>query len=124
MTPTPESDGEYIAHMLGCIARIREYTQGRRGVFDGSSLVQDAVLRNLQTFTESSQRLSDGAKASEPGIDWRRMAGMRNILVHAYPGGIDTETVWSVIERELPRLETALKRLQAGGAPRSSTPEN
>lgn len=93
MKPTPESDREHIAHMLGSIARIRDYTQGRRAVFDGSALVQDGVLRNLQTLTESSQRLSEGAKASEVGIDWRRMAGMRNILVHAYLGGIDTETV-------------------------------
>lgn len=37
-------------------------------MFDGSSLVQDAVLRNLQTLTESSQRLNDGAKAGETGI--------------------------------------------------------
>jgi len=111
--PTPDSDREHIAHMLGCIAHIRDYTQGKRAVFDRSSLVQDAVLRNLQTLTESSQRLSEEAKAKETGIDWRRMAGTRNILVHAYLGGIDTETVWAVIERELPNLEAALVRLQA-----------
>lgn len=99
MKPAPESDQEHIAHMLGCIARVRDYTQGQRSVFDGSSLVQDGVLRNLQTLTEPSQRLSDGAKASEPGIDWRRMAGMRNILVHAYLSGIVAGTVWAVIER-------------------------
>lgn len=113
MRPTPESDREHIEDMLGCIARIREYTKGERAVFDGSSLVQDGVRRNLQTLTESTQRLSEESKAGEPGIDWRRMAGMRNILVHAYLGGIDAETVWAVIERELPGLEAALKRLQA-----------
>lgn len=68
MRPTPESDREHIAHMPGCIARIRDYTQGERTVFDGSSLVQDAVLWNLQTLTEYSQRLSDGAKDSATGI--------------------------------------------------------
>jgi len=121
VTPTADSDGEHIAHMLGCIACIRDYTQCERAVFDGSSMVQDAVLRNLQTLTESSQRLSEAIKAKETGIDWRRMAGMRNILVHAYLGGIDTETVWAVIERELPNLEAALLRLQTGGAPQSPT---
>ena len=73
MTPTPGSDREHIAHMLGCIARSRDYTQGKRAVFDGSSLVQDAFLRNLQTPTESNQRLSDGAKASEAGIASRKV---------------------------------------------------
>jgi uncharacterized protein with HEPN domain len=50
--------------MLGCIARIRDYTRGKRAVFDGSSLVQDAVLRSAHALTESSQRLSGAAKAS------------------------------------------------------------
>ncbi len=113
MRPTPESDREHITHMLGCIARIRDYTQGQRAVFDGSPLVQDAVLRNLQTLTKPSQRLSEGARARETGIEWRRMAGMRNILVHAYLSGIDAETVWAVIKRELPGLEAALLRLNA-----------
>lgn len=127
MKPTPESDREHITHMLGCIARIREYTRGQRAVFDGSSLVQDGVLRNLQTLTESSQRLSEEAKGSEAGIDWRRMAGMRNILVHAYLGGIDAETVWAVVQRELPNLEAALRRLQTetltiNGEPKAATP--
>jgi len=54
--------------MLGCIARIRDYTRGKRAVFDGSSLVQDAVLRSAHALTESSQRLSGAAKASETGI--------------------------------------------------------
>jgi uncharacterized protein with HEPN domain len=110
--------------MLGCIARIREYTRGQRAVFDESSLVQDAVLRNLQTLTESSQRLSEEAKGSEAGIDWRRMAGMRNILVHAYLGGIDSETVWAVVQRELPNLEAALRRLQTGVGPRSTAQQD
>lgn len=123
MRPTPESDREHIAHMLGCIARVREYTQGKRAVFAGSILVQDAVLRHLQTLTESSRRLSDGAKASESGIDWRHLAGMRNILVQAYLGGIDTETVWAAIERELPKLEADLERPQAGADPQSPTTE-
>jgi uncharacterized protein with HEPN domain len=99
--------------MLECIARIREYTRGDRTVFFDSKLVQDAVLRNLQTLSESGQRLSDVLRSSEPDISWQRMAGMRNILVHAYLGGIDLETVWAVIERHLPELAQALERMRA-----------
>ena len=62
--PTPDSDGEHIAHMLGCITAIRDYTQGKRAIFDGSSLVQDAVLRKLKTMTESSQRPSGGPRSA------------------------------------------------------------
>ncbi len=110
MKPSPGSDHELIDHMLECIARIREYTGNERATFFDSHLVQDAVLRNLQTLAESSQRLSDELKIAETSIDWRRMSGMRNILVHAYLGGIDPDTVWVVIEHHLPELEQVLRR--------------
>jgi uncharacterized protein with HEPN domain len=112
MKPTAQSDRLLIQHMLDCIARIREYTGGERTTFFGSRLVRDAVIRNLQTLAESAQRLSDGLKATEPAIPWRRMAGMRNILVHDYLGGIDLETAWLVIEGDLAPLAEALGRMR------------
>ena len=75
-------------------------------------LTQDAILRVMQTMAESSQRLSDTAKASHPEINWRGIAGFRNILVHDYLGGIDIELIWQVIETELSPLETALLKLK------------
>jgi uncharacterized protein with HEPN domain len=110
MKPSATSDRELIEHMLDCIARIREYTRGQRSTFFGSRMVQDAVVRNLHTLTESSQRLSDDVKRAEPGIAWRQMSGMRNILVHDYLGGIDLATVWAAVERNLPELEKGLER--------------
>jgi uncharacterized protein with HEPN domain len=83
---------------------------GDRARFEGSRLVQDAVVRNLQTLTESSQRLSKALKASEPQVPWRDLAGFRNILVHGYLG-IDLQAVWSVIEQDLPALTVALQRM-------------
>lgn len=58
MTPGPQADRVLLAHMRDCLARIHEYTGAQRARFDGSRLVQDAVIRNLQTLAESSQRLS------------------------------------------------------------------
>ena len=68
--------------MRDCIARIVEYTAFDGQRFESSRLVQDATVRNLQTLTESSQRLSDEAKAAEPGIPLRELSGFRNVLVH------------------------------------------
>ncbi|WP_277583858.1 HepT-like ribonuclease domain-containing protein [Pelomonas aquatica] len=45
-----------LAHMRDCLGRIHEYTNAERARFEGSRLVQDAVIRNLQTLAESSQR--------------------------------------------------------------------
>lgn len=77
---------------------------------DASRLVQGAVIRNLQTLTESSQRLSDEIKATEAQIPWRELAGFRNVIVHAYLG-VDLEAVWLVVEQDLPVLSDAVSRM-------------
>ena len=71
-----------LAHMRACLDRILDYTNGERSRFDASRLVQDAVIRNLQTLAESSQRLSSEIKATEAHIPWREIAGFRNVIAH------------------------------------------
>lgn len=110
MTQGPESDGVLLAHMRECIERIRDYTAGEQSRFDSSRLIQDAVIRNLQTLTESSQRLSDNIKATEPQTPWRELAGFRNVIVHGYLG-IDLAAIWSVVDQDLPGLLAALDRM-------------
>ncbi|MFH0783879.1 MAG: HepT-like ribonuclease domain-containing protein, partial [Pseudomonadota bacterium] len=88
--------------------RIQSYTEGiNQNQFLASSLLQDAVLRNLQVLAESTQRLSDEFKAQHEEIEWHKISGLRNILVHDYLG-IDTETVWMIIENELSMLKGAV----------------
>lgn len=96
--------------MRDCLDRIREYTNGERARFDASRLVQDAVIRNLQTLAESSQRLSNEIKATEAQIPWRELAGFRNVIVHGYLG-IDLGAVWLVVEQDLPELSDAVSRM-------------
>lgn len=98
--------------MRECLERIREYTAGDRARFETSRLVQDAVIRNLQTLAESSQRLSDSIKLTEPQVPWRELAGFRNVIVHGYLG-IDLAAVWLVVELDLPPLAAALERMLA-----------
>ncbi len=99
-----------LEHMRECLNRIHEYTNAERTRFDTSRLVQDAVIRNLQTLAESSQRLSSELKATEPQVPWRELAGFRNVIVHGYLG-IDLEAVWLVVEQDLPPLTEALSRM-------------
>jgi uncharacterized protein with HEPN domain len=70
------------------------------------------VIRNLQTLTESSQRLSDDIKATEPQMPWRELAGFRNVIVHGYLG-VDLAAVWIVVEQDLPPLAAAVARMVA-----------
>ena len=86
---------------MSCIERIRLYTGFSRETFFGSPMVQDAVIRNLQTLAESTQRLTDRAKGAESSVPWRSIAGFRNVLTHNYLE-VDLEVVWSVVEKDIP----------------------
>lgn len=115
MKPGAESDPALLTYMRECLSRIDEYTGGDRERFMSSRLVQDAVVRNLHTLTESSQRLSEELKSLEPTVPWRELAGFRNVLVHGYLG-IDLPAVWLVIEQDLPPLLAALNRMAQRGS--------
>lgn len=112
MTDAPANDIALLDHILACIERIREYTSSSRSRFFESPMVQDAVMRNLQTLAESTQRLSEAAKDAEPTVPWRGIAGFRNVLTHGY-FSVDLEVVWSVVAQDLPALEQAIARLRS-----------
>jgi uncharacterized protein with HEPN domain len=80
----PQTDLVLLEHIRERIGRIAEYTSRKRAAFYDSHLIQDAVLRNLQTIAESTQRLSNGLRATEPEVAWRAIAGFRNVLAHDY----------------------------------------
>ena len=72
-------DRLYLIHIAECIERIERYTAPGHDAFLSDSLIQDAVLRNLHTLSESTQRLSDGLKDEYPrpkGVPERSVAGM------------------------------------------------
>ncbi len=105
-----KDDRLYLEHILDRIRRIEDYTKGDKNRFMESTLVQDAVTRNLQTMAESTQRLSDALKSSNPSVDWSAISGFRNILVHDYLG-LDLERLWGVVERRLPLLKAETERM-------------
>lgn len=100
----------YVRHILRCISRIGEYTASGRDSFFASSLIQDGVIRNLQTLAESSQRLSEDIKVSHPAVDWKSLSGFRNVLVHDY-FSVNIEYVYRAVERDLPRLKLACEEM-------------
>lgn len=102
-----KDDRLYLLHISESLQRIEEYVIGGKEAFFADRKTQDAVLHNLQTLAESSQRLSDALKASRPEIDWRGIAGLRNILVHDYLG-INLPRVWEIVEVFLPQLRAAV----------------
>ena len=105
-----KDDTVYLRHILECIRRIEEDIAEGRERFMAVHTLQDAVLRNLQVIAESTPRLSDEMKATQPDMEWRKIAAFRNILVHDYLG-IDLETVWDITQRDVPELRQAVEMM-------------
>ena len=102
-----KDDRVYLRHVRECIRRIEENVADGKDRFLKSHTLQDAVLRNLQTMAESTQRVSDELKAAHPEVEWHRIAAFRNVLVHDYLG-IDVERVWEITQRDVPELKQAV----------------
>ena len=103
-------DRVYLLHIKEAIRKIERFTAAGRAEFFSSELVQDAVLRNLHTLSESTQRLSQELRDLHPEIDWRGISRFRNVVVHDYLG-LDLEEVWSIVEKDLPKLRLQIQRL-------------
>lgn len=105
-----KDDPVYLKHILESIRRIEEDTREGRERFLRTHTLQDAVLRNLQTLSESAQRLSEPLKAKRPEIEWKRIGAFRNILVHDYLG-IDMDRIWEIVQRDVPESKRAVSGL-------------
>jgi uncharacterized protein with HEPN domain len=103
-------DRLYLVHIRECIERIERYTAPGQAAFLADTMIQDAVLRNLHTLSESTQRLSDELKAGHTGVDWRSIAAFRNVVVHNYLG-IDLAQIWDIVERDLPSLKYTVETI-------------
>lgn len=102
-----KDDVVYLNHIVECISRVEMNTAAGLAEFLASPTIQDATLRNLQTMSEATQRLSDLAKSKHPNVEWNRISAFRNVLVHNYLG-IDLELIWKVIQEDLPELKRAV----------------
>ena len=108
-----KNDQIYLDHILECIGWIESFTSEGREAFFKDRKTQSAVLRELQTLAESTQRLSDEFKGQYPDIPWQNIAGFRNVIVHDYLG-IKLERVWEIVEVDLPSLKTTLTQAIGG----------
>ncbi len=103
-----KDDRLYLIHILECIERIERYTADGGDAFVDDTKTQDAVMRNLQTLAESTQRLSDELRQRYPDIEWRNIAAFRNVAVHDYLG-IDLRQVWDIVADDLPVLKRQIE---------------
>jgi uncharacterized protein with HEPN domain len=103
----------YLEDILESCRRINRYTAGMSfDHFVKNSLVYDAVLRNIEIIGEAIKQVPEKIRTQYPELDWRRIAGMRDIVAHHY-FRIHDEIVWDIVVAKIPELERQIGAILA-----------
>jgi uncharacterized protein with HEPN domain len=107
----PQRDPSYLTDILQAAKQIQQFLQGvDKEQFDGSSLIQSAIIRQIEIIGEAVKRLSQDFRSTHPDIPWRHIAGMRDLLIHAYDH-VDIDEVWNAAQSDIPSLISRIEPL-------------
>jgi uncharacterized protein with HEPN domain len=84
------------------------HSRARQNRVPGRRAHYDAVLRNLEVIGEAVKNLPEDARSCAPGIEWKKIAGLRDVIAHGY-FGVDDEILWSIVRDKVPELLTAME---------------
>ncbi|HCK64932.1 MAG TPA: nucleotidyltransferase [Anaerolineae bacterium] len=104
------SERERLLDILEAIERIEKYVAEGKSAFEEDELIQNWMVNHITVIGEACRSLSDEFQARHSEVPWADIIGMRNILVHHY-FGIDTDAVWSVVEKDIPELKMNIEAI-------------
>jgi len=101
----------YLDDILEATGKIREYASGLslEGL-KGDSKTLDAIVRNLEIIGEAAKKVPYEIRLSAPDVEWKKIAGLRDILIHEY-FGIDVNIIWDIITNKLLALEGEVRKI-------------
>jgi len=70
----------------------------------------DAVVRNLEVIGEAVKKLPENLRAKHSAVEWKKIAGLRDILIHEY-FGLDAEIVWDIVQNKVPVLDREVRTM-------------
>jgi len=107
------SERERLLDILEAIERIEKYAKEGKDNFEADELIQTWIVHHITIIGEACRTLPDDFQARYSNVPWADIVAMRNILVHHY-FGIDTDAIWSVVERDLPELKLNIQAILKG----------
>ena len=103
-----------LGDMLESALKIKRYVEGMDyESFISDEKTVDAVVRNFEIIGEAANRIDPDFKIRNPELEWKRIRGFRNRIIHEY-FGIDFEIVWTIIEEDIDNIIDWLEVLVNG----------
>lgn len=109
-----------LAPLYDIVERIElaiDFAGSSKSAFLGDRKSQEAVIRELEVIGEASKRISEATRRLAPEVPWKKMAGFKDVAIHQY-GSVDVERVWAIVEGDLPRVKSHIRRLLPRVRPR------
>jgi len=103
-----KSNQLYLRHIMDAVEKIESYISVGQDEFMVTSHWQDAVIRQLEIIGEATKKLSQELRLKHDSIPWRRISGLRDVLIHNYMG-VDIAAVWEITQSYLPSLKTQVQ---------------
>lgn len=101
----------FLKHILESIVIVEKYTQSfTKAQFLKNLQLQDAVTRRLEIMGEAAKNLPSDLKNKYSNVPWKKISGMRDILIHEY-FGTDLNLVWEVVKKDIPVLNREIQKL-------------
>ncbi len=102
----------FIADILQSIKDIESFSRGlTKEKFIKNKLKQNAIIRSLEIIGEAVKNIPDSFREKYPKIQWKKIAGFRDVLSHAY-FGVSMERVWNTIEQDLSELREEISKIK------------
>ncbi len=108
-----KKDDIYLRHMMDAVSKIEKYTKNiTDSKFRRNSMLQDAVIRQIEVIGVASKKVSDIIKREYSSIPWKDIGGMRDKLIHDY-FGVDITAVGKTVKNDIPQLKRELRTIMS-----------
>ena len=105
------SDIPYLEHILDAINKIEDSVSNLfRQEFKKSVDISDAVVRRIEVIGEAVKNISDDLKKKYSEVEWTKIAGTRDVMIHAY-FNVDLDVVWDIVKKDLPSLKKHILKI-------------
>ncbi len=109
----PREPKVYLRDILESIRKIEMYKARLNEItFKEDELVQDGIIRNLEIIGEAVKKMPGSIKRESSKLDWRKIAGLRDVLIHCYYT-VDLDIVWDIVQNKVPELKAEVLAMMA-----------